>query len=237
MLNFLYIASLEKDNLIERCYFVIPAGGKGLRFGADIPKQFVQLAGMPVLYHTLRRIAPFAEKIVLALPNDYLRYWEELVGKFSIDIPHQVVEGGATRFQSVKAALQVLPCEGLVAVHDAVRPFVSQDVMRNLILAAQKSGAVVPYLPMTDSIRTSSKTDSKLVDRTSIVRVQTPQVFDLSILKKAYAQQESPLFTDDASVYESFTNKVPVLEQGNVENIKITTQQDLVLGEYLLKAL
>lgn len=216
------------------CYFVIPAGGRGVRFGGEMPKQFSLVAGLPILFHTLTAIAPFALDIIIALPEEYHDYWSSLCTKYDLRISHKVVKGGATRFQSVRSALEHIPPNGLVAVHDAVRPLVSSATIQSLIDAATRSGAAIPFLPITDSIRYFSERESKTLDRTTIVSVQTPQIFHTERLQKAYSLEEQVSYTDDASVYETYYHQAPLLVRGNEENIKITHPTDALLLELFL---
>ena len=140
---------------MPKCHFVIPAGGVGLRFGGPLPKQFVEVEGLPILMHTLGAIAPYAESITLALSQDYQEYWHQLCREKSFDLKHKIVEGGATRFLSVRNAIESLAVDpdALIGVHDAVRPLVSGETIEALLVAAETSGAAIPYLPLTDSIR------------------------------------------------------------------------------------
>ncbi len=218
------------------CCFIVPAGGKGLRFGGDLPKQFSPILGKPLIMYTLERIAPFASQIILPLPADYLDYWNRLCFDYNFTLPHQVVLGGATRFESVRNALEHVPRGILVAVHDAVRPLVAPSTIEHLLAVAQKEGAALPYTPMTDSIRRLlDGTSSESVDRVSLVRVQTPQVFRSDLLLEAYMATKETSFTDDASVYEQHFSTPPALIEGNVENIKITNPMDALWLEMLLK--
>ena len=215
---------------MPKCHFVIPAGGVGLRFGGPLPKQFVEVEGLPILMHTLRAIAPYAESITLALPQDYREYWQQLCREKSFDLKHEFVEGGATRFLSVRNAIEALAADSdaLIGVHDAVRPLVSGETIEALLAAAEASGAAIPYLPLTDSIRhLEPLMGSKSVDRTQFVAVQTPQVFHLERLRAAYRQADGA-FTDDASVYEALYDTPIELVESNPENKKITHPHDLL---------
>ena len=210
---------------MPKCHFVIPAGGVGLRFGGPLPKQFVEVEGLPILMHTLRAIAPYAESITLALPQEVCR-------EKSFDLKHKIVEGGATRFLSVRNAIESLAVDpdALIGVHDAVRPLVSGETIEALLAAAEASGAAIPYLPLTDSIRhLEPLVGSKSVDRAQFVAVQTPQVFLLERLRVAYQQADGGAnFTDDASVYEALYDTPIELVESNPENKKITHPHDLL---------
>ena len=217
---------------MPKCHFVIPAGGGGLRFGGPLPKQFVEVEGLPILMHTLRAIAPYAESITLALPHDYREYWQQVCREKSFDLKHKIVEGGATRFLSVRNAIESLAVDPdvLIGVHDAVRPLVSGETIEALLAAAEASGAAIPYLPLTDSIRhLEPLVGSKSIDRAQFVAVQTPQVFLLERLRVAYQQADGGAnFTDDASVYEALYDTPIELVESNPENKKITHPHDLL---------
>lgn len=217
---------------MPKCHFVIPAGGVGLRFGGPLPKQFVEVEELPILMHTLRAIAPYAESITLALPQDYREYWQQVCREKSFDLKHKIVEGGATRFLSVRNAIEALAADSdaLIGVHDAVRPLVSGETIEALLVAAETSGAAIPYLPLTDSIRhLEPLMGSKSLDRTQFVAVQTPQVFHLERLRAAYRQADGGAnFTDDASVYEALYDAPIELVESNPENKKITHSHDLL---------
>ena len=217
---------------MPKCHFVIPAGGVGLRFGGPLPKQFVEVEGLPILMHTLRAIAPYAESITLALPHDYREYWQQVCREKSFDLKHKIVEGGATRFLSGRNAIESLAADpdALIGVHDAVRPLVSGETIEALLAAAEASGAAIPYLPLTDSIRhLEPLVGSKSIDRAQFVAVQTPQIFLLERLRVAYQQADGGAnFTDDASVYEALYDTPIELVESNPENKKITHPHDLL---------
>lgn len=215
-------------------YGIIVAGGKGLRMGADLPKQFLPLAGRPVLMHTLHRFFTYdpAIRLILVLPRAHQAYWKELCEQYAFTVPHRIADGGATRFESVRNGLALVTDEGLVAVHDGVRPFVSADTIQACFEEAARSGAAIPVLPVTDTLREETETGSRTVDRNRYRTVQTPQVFRAGILHEAYRQPENAGFTDDASVAEAAGYPV-TLVPGNRENIKLTTPFDLQVGELL----
>lgn len=215
-------------------YVIIVAGGKGLRMGGDIPKQFVEIKGLPVLMHTINRFHSFDSSIdiIVALPVDQQDYWKELCSKYKFEIPHTIVDGGDTRFHSVKNGLDQVSGEGVVAVHDGVRPFVYDEVLERCFSMAQEKEAVVPVIDVFETIRHIADGMSNTVPRDEYKLVQTPQVFLTSLLKKAYSQPYVPSFTDDASVVEAMGYKVTLVE-GNRENIKLTTPFDLKLAELL----
>nr|WP_315121609.1 2-C-methyl-D-erythritol 4-phosphate cytidylyltransferase [uncultured Porphyromonas sp.] len=217
-------------------YAIIVAGGRGLRMGGELPKQFLPLSGKPVLMRTLELFEGEVSRIILVLPEDHIPFWQELCQRYHFTLPHTVALGGETRFHSVRSGLSHLPQEGLVAVHDGVRPLASQALIRRSFEEAERSGAALPACPVTDSLRLSQEEGkSEAVDRSRYVAVQTPQTFDLGRLQRAYGQAYSPLFTDDASVYEAASLGSITLIDGEETNIKLTTPRDLLLAELLLR--
>ena len=214
-------------------YAVIVAGGKGLRMGGDIPKQFLPIDGKPILMHTIEAFRKALEGvgIVLVLPAQQQDYWRKLCEQHGFHSPELIANGGETRFQSVRNGLALLPDDGdaVVGVHDGVRPFVSTETIQRCYKAAAEGKAVVPVVPVVETVR------QILPDGRSITRprdeyrlVQTPQTFPLALLKEAYRQPFSEAFTDDASVVEALGKEITMVE-GNRENIKITTPSDLKL--------
>ena len=218
-------------------YLIIVAGGKGSRIGGSIPKQFMTVAGKPLLMHTLQcfhSVVPDVECIVV-LPEDHIVYWSVLCSQFRFELPHTIVEGGDTRFHSVKNGLDAITdSEGLVAIHDGVRPFASAQLINEAYATAEKTGTAIPVLSPTESIREVDGTESHIVDRNRYRMVQTPQTFRLALLNEAYKQPYSELFTDDASVAEASGIKVTLIN-GNRENIKITHRSDLLWAEAYLR--
>ena len=213
-------------------YAIIVAGGSGSRMQSDLPKQFIEVAGKPILMHTIERFYKYNPdvRLIVVLPQEQLVTWRELCRKHEFKLFHMTVAGGASRFASVKSGLSAVMGEGLVAVHDGVRPFVEEQTIKAAYaVAAQGSGAVVAVSPK-DSIRELTDEGSRAVPRTKYKLVQTPQVFQASILRKAYEQPEQEYFTDDASVVESIGESI-VLVEGSYRNIKITTPEDLILAE------
>ena len=215
---------------------IIVAGGKGERMNADIPKQFLEIKGKPILIHTLEAFMNFdaSLQLILVLPAAQFEFWKTLCKKHALNIPHQIVAGGQTRFQSVKNGLDAVKVPAIVAIHDGVRPLVSKETISRCFDAAAKFGAAIPTMDSIESIRFVDANGSKSVDRTAYKMVQTPQVFDAELLKKAYEQEFSVLFTDDASVVEAMGITVQLVD-GNRENIKITTEFDLIVAERLLE--
>ena len=217
-------------------YAIIVAGGRGLRMGGELPKQFLPLYGKPVLMRTLELFEGEVSRIILVLPEDHIPFWQELCERYHFTLPHTVALGGETRFHSVHSGLSHLPQAGLVAVHDGVRPLVSSALIRHSFEEAERSGAALPACPVTDSLRLrQDEGKSEAVDRSRYVAVQTPQTFDLGRLQQAYEQAYSPLFTDDASVYEAASLGSITLIDGEETNIKLTTPRDLLLAELLLR--
>lgn len=214
---------------------VIVAGGKGLRMGTDIPKQFLSVGGLPVLMHTVNAFRRYDKNIiiVLVLPCEQQDYWKRLCEQHGFAQPHIIADGGETRYHSVRNGLSKLKPEGIIAVHDGVRPFVSQDVIARCFEAAAVHKAVIPVLPAIETVRHRLPDGKSVtVDRNEYCMVQTPQVFDAVTLFRAYERGYSPAFTDDASVVEAAGTEV-FLVAGNRENIKITTPFDLRIGEVL----
>ncbi|WP_308777791.1 2-C-methyl-D-erythritol 4-phosphate cytidylyltransferase [uncultured Bacteroides sp.] len=217
-------------------YVIIVAGGKGLRMGGDIPKQFIPIKGKPVLMRTIEAFYAYSNQIeiILVLPVDQQAYWRTLCEHYRFTVPHRVADGGETRFHSVRNGLALVESDGLVGVHDGVRPFVSTEVIRACYAAAAGKLAVVPVIDVVETIRhLTVGNKSETVPRDSYKLVQTPQVFTVDLLKKAYMQEYTSRFTDDASVVEALGYPV-FLVQGNRENIKLTTPFDLKVAEALL---
>ena len=215
-------------------YVIIVAGGKGLRMGSDIPKQFLPIGGKPVLMRTLERFREYSEElqIILVLPKAQQDYWQQLGRDYHFTVSYQLADGGETRFHSVQHGLALIPddAKGVVGVHDGVRPFPSIDVIRNCYETAREQKAVVPVIPVVETIRhvtegTKPRGDYRLV--------QTPQTFDIQLLKAANRQPYDDNFTDDASVVEAYGHPITLVD-GNRENIKITTPYDLKIAEALL---
>ena len=207
---------------------IIVAGGKGLRMGGDLPKQFIPLQGKPVLMHTIETFHKWdsAACIVLVIPEEHDSYWKMLCEELNFTISHHVVYGGETRFHSVRNGLREVEGEALVAVHDGVRPFVTPEVITSCFDAAEASAAAIPVVPMIESVREVTGEESHPFDRNRLCIVQTPQVFNSEILRKAYEQPYDERFTDDASLVEASGHLIRLVE-GNRENIKITTPMDL----------
>ena len=218
-------------------YIIIVAGGKGLRMGSDIPKQFLPIGGKPVLMRTLERFREYSAElqIILVLPEAQQEYWHQLCKEYNFDVEYTLANGGQTRFHSVQNGLAKVPDDaiGVVGVHDGVRPFPSIEVIRNCYETARQKKAVIPVIPVVETVRHLENEKSKTVPRDEYRLVQTPQTFDIQLLKAANKQPYNDGFTDDASVVESFGYEITLVE-GNRENIKITTPYDLKIAEVLI---
>ena len=235
-------------------YVIIVAGGKGLRMGSDIPKQFLPIGGKPVLMRTLERFREYSAdlQIILVLPEAQQAYWHQLCEEYHFDVTYTLANGGQTRFHSVQNGLAKVPddAEGVVGVHDGVRPFPAVEVIKNCFETARTAKAVIPVIPVVETVRElkeltgtgtmSSAQDSGVtvssvtVPRDKYRLVQTPQTFDIQLLKAANRQPYNEGFTDDASVVESYGHAITLVE-GNRENIKITTPYDIIVAEALCK--
>ena len=224
-------------------YIIVVAGGKGLRMGSDIPKQFLPIGGKPVLMRTLERFREYSDdlQIILVLPEAQQEYWQELCKKYDFKVEYLLANGGQTRFHSVQNGLALMPddAEGVVGVHDGVRPFPSIEVIRNCYETARTAKAVIPVIPVVETVRHLTRgqarceVESVTVPRDEYRLVQTPQTFDIQLLKAANLQPYNDGFTDDASVVESYGHKITLVE-GNRENIKITTPYDITVAEAII---
>ncbi len=232
----------------KELYIIITAGGAGLRMGGNIAKQFMLLDGKPILLRTIEMFRRWREdaNIILVLPSGYKEYWKRYCMENNLWFKHIIVSGGITRFHSVKNALKYVPDNSVVAVHDGVRPFVPREMLERIMSGSffqypdKSVCGVIPVMPVVESMR-EKITDERgntgstfTVDREKYIFVQTPQVFDSSILKKCYRTAYSPAFTDDASVVESCGYKIDTVP-GSRFNIKITTPEDLRIAEIILK--
>jgi 2-C-methyl-D-erythritol 4-phosphate cytidylyltransferase len=216
---------------------IIVAGGKGTRMLSEIPKQFLKIGNEPVLIHTLKRFYSFSKdiEIILVLPKNEITQWKKICKEYKFEIPHKLTYGGNTRFQSVKNGLRNIDESCLVAVHDGVRPLVSNRTIKIVFKIASEKGNAVPAIKIEPSIRFITNEKNKAVDRNQYRIIQTPQVFQSNLLKKAYQQDFQDSFTDDASVVENTGVDINLVE-GNPENIKITTKKDLRIAEALLNS-
>lgn len=215
---------------------IVVAGGKGLRMGIDLPKQFIPIGGKPVLMHTLQAFYDYDDQIniILVLASSYPDYWATLCEEYNFTIPHKITFGGETRYHSVKNGLKLVTGD-VVAVHDAARPFLSAQLIHRCFENIENKKAIIPAIDAVDSLREmTDNTHSRIIDRTKIKLVQTPQVFLTEVLKRAYLQDFDPSFTDDASVVESIGVDVHLV-QGETTNIKITNLLDLNIAKLLLE--
>jgi 2-C-methyl-D-erythritol 4-phosphate cytidylyltransferase len=215
---------------------IIVAGGAGIRMKHDIPKQFLQLHGLPLLMHTITCFYTWDHNLdlIVALPERYRDYWKDLCGEHGFEIKHVVVNGGLTRFDTVKNSLAAASHEGIIAIHDGVRPLVSHATLERCFSMAAEKGSAIPCIPVSESLRVEEDDHSYPVDRTQYRLIQTPQVFRWEIIKKAYDQEYLPEFTDDASVVEKAGFPIYLVE-GNPENIKITSPADLLMAAALME--
>lgn len=218
-------------------YLIVSAGGSGTRMGSALPKQFLELDAVPILRRAIEvflRAIPDIQ-VITVLPEAHIGYWRQYCLRDNFVCPQRLVKGGFTRFHSVKNALKYVPDQAIVAVHDGVRPLITVEKIRELFAAAEQNPAVIPVLPVTDTLKVLEKQEGRLVstgeqmDRSRIWGAQTPQVFQSEQLKAAYTQQFDTLFTDDASVAERFGIPLCFLE-GERFNLKITTPEDLLLA-------
>jgi len=214
----------------------IVAGGSGKRMESETPKQFLQIAGKPVLMHTILRFFHYDPQIliVVVLPFEHIETWNRLCSKHRFIIAHQVVQGGEERYFSVKNGLKLIPDDYLIAIHDGVRPMVSGEVIEKSFALASLYGGAIPVLLPSESIRKFTQKDSFPVNREEYRLVQTPQTFKADLIKKAYEKPFEPRFTDDATVFEASGHPVHLFD-GNVENIKITRPFDLLIAGLYLK--
>ena len=221
-------------------YAIIVAGGKGSRFKSEIPKQFHELAGKPVLMHSIEAFYNYQHdiKIYVVLPADQIDHWLKLCEKFRFKVAHSIIEGGNVRFYSVKNALDLINLDALVAIHDGVRPLIDYETIDRCFKTASSSGNAIPVVNLVDSVRlVFPNGKNRHVDRSIYRLIQTPQVFQTTLIKKAFEQNFSELFTDDASVLESIMPGTIKLVEGNRRNIKITTHEDLLYAEAIFKNL
>ena len=216
---------------------IIVAGGTGKRMGADLPKQFLLLKGEPLLFHTLRAFHRFdpTMQLVLVLPQDHHGTWDHLSGEFNFEVRHELVAGGAERFYSTQAGLAAVTHDGLVAVHDGVRPLVSAALIARCLSSAEEHGAAIPVVPISASVRELTDEGSQPLDRSRLRAVQTPQCFRVPLLRRAFELPYDPAFTDEATLVERLGVGVHLVE-GEDLNIKVTTPFDLQVAEGVLGA-
>lgn len=215
-------------------YAIIVAGGSGSRMKTDVPKQFMLLNKLPILMHTINRFFTFNPQmeIILVLPQSQISLWNDLCLEFDFSVNHTITKGGKERFFSVQNGLDACNSDGIVFIHDGVRPLVSHKTIQNCLETTLEKGNAVPVLSVIESLRVIEKETNRMVDRSKFVSIQTPQVFHLNEIKEAYKQGYKKEFTDDTSVLER-TGKQINLVEGNRENIKITNPIDLKIAESL----
>jgi 2-C-methyl-D-erythritol 4-phosphate cytidylyltransferase len=216
-------------------YAIIVAGGSGSRMGTETPKQFLELKGKPVLMHSMNRFFDFDKNIqlIIVLPEKQVELWKTLCNVHQFELSHEIVIGGTERFYSVKNGLSLVEDNALVAIHDAVRPLVNTNTIKNAFDSANQYGSGIPTIPLNDSLRKIEGEDNFAVPRKAYQIIQTPQCFSSSLLLEAFKQDYHSNFTDDATVLEAMGIKV-YLTKGNSENIKITTPADFKIAEALI---
>ncbi len=216
-------------------YVIIVAGGSGERMKSSIPKQFIELKSKPILMHTIEAFfnSGITFSFVVVLPGDQADHWQKVCKLLNFNIPHSIVLGGDTRFHSVKKGLAIIPDEGMVAIHDGVRPFVSKDTIKRCFGEAEKYGNAVPCISINDTVRQIDNDNSVIIDRSTLKLIQTPQVFSSGLIKQAFNQPYLSDFTDDAIVFEKSGGQIHLVE-GNRGNIKITDRFDLMIAEALI---
>jgi 2-C-methyl-D-erythritol 4-phosphate cytidylyltransferase len=227
--------SLNRKESQMKKYALIVAGGLGNRMKTETPKQFLLLNKRPVLMHTIQQFINYNSeiKIIVVLPLQQIERWKKLCIQFNFDIKHKIVSGGSERFSSVKNGLALIEEDGIVFIHDGVRPLVSIETIQRCFNEAKEKGNAIPTMPLTESIRKVKGSESIAMDRSQYVSIQTPQVFRVLLLKKAYEQVFLSTFTDDASVLEGMGESINLVE-GNIENIKITYPSDIKIAEAIL---
>ena len=216
-------------------FALIVAGGIGSRMNTTIPKQFIEINERPVLMHTFDVFFNFDPKLkfILVLPKDQIKLWNSLCDKHQFKIEYEIAFGGETRFHSVKNGLDLISEDGIVFIHDGVRPLVSAQTLQNCFETAAVKGNALPVIPVSESVRFADDSGNQPVDRAKYFLVQTPQTFQTKLIQKAYMKAKSDLFTDDATVLESMGETIHLVE-GNRENIKITYPEDLVFAKSFL---
>lgn len=218
-------------------YALIVAGGKGTRIKSDLPKQFLELNGLPILMHTIDAFYRYSGNIqvIVVIPDGDFNVWKRLCVKYAFHKPVLLQKGGDTRFQSVKNGLALISGDGLVAIHDGVRPLVNEDIIAASFRLAAVHKSAVASVRLKESIRITDQDTTRAADRSRFRLIQTPQTFQVELIKKAYELKEDPSLTDDASVAERAGHLISLFE-GSYENIKITTPEDLIIAEALLKS-
>lgn len=216
---------------------IITAGGMGKRLANDIPKQFLMLGDLPILAHSIKAFYEFDQtiQVIVTLPKEWITYWESKVKEIKFEVPHQIVAGGEERFHSIRNALSYTTGEQ-IAIHDGVRPFVSKETISRCFAGLTNFKAVIPVLPLKDSIRIVNDKESKASDRLIFRLVHTPQCFHAEVLYRAYQQAYAVNITDDATLVEQIGESIHLVES-NEENIKITTPSDLLFAQFMINRL
>ncbi|MDB4088432.1 2-C-methyl-D-erythritol 4-phosphate cytidylyltransferase [Flavobacteriales bacterium] len=217
-------------------YVIIVAGGAGKRMNSPLPKQFIEIHNKPIIFHTIEKFlaADSTINFVISLHLDFVDYWKELLEKHQFNFKHEIVVGGEERFFSVNNALELVPSNSIVGIHDAVRPLVSKETILNCFKTAQQEGSAIPVVDSVNSVRFIQKEINQNLERQYVKQVQTPQYFSSKLIKDCYLTDYSRKFTDDASVFEA-KNSAIITVDGNPENIKITSPIDLIIAKELLK--
>ena len=217
-------------------YVIIVAGGVGSRMESKVPKQFIEVNGKPIIFHTIEKFHQAIEEIniILVLHPDYIDYYKELVSNHNFNIPCTIANGGVTRYHSSLNGIELVSNDSIVAIHDAARPLISAKHIQDLFDAAEVSEFVVPVVDVKESLRLIDDSSSNVVNRSKYKVVQTPQVFRSELLKESYSKGYKNLYTDDASVVQTESGRTPTLIIGEEQNIKITTPVDIVIAQYIL---
>jgi len=217
-------------------YALIVAGGTGSRMESSLPKQFLEIGGLPIVMHTIKAFYTYSPdiEIILVLPKNQLHLWSELRNKYGFDYDLQLQPGGTTRFESVQNGLSKISDEGLVAIHDGVRPFISTEIIASCFAMAAKNGSAITSVESKDSVRAVEGTSNKALDRSQLRLIQTPQTFRVSLIKSAYDSAPHTNFTDDASVLERAGGEIHLVK-GSYRNFKITTPYDVKVAEFLAR--
>lgn len=221
---------------MEKEYALVVAGGAGTRFKSTIPKQFLEISGVPIVMRTLAAFYSYSKEIsiILVLPEHEINYWANLCRQHKFNIPHQVVKGGMSRQMSVINGLNTINDDGIVAIHDGVRPLIKKEIIAGSFETARKLGNAVAAVPLKDSIRIIENGYNRSVDRKDFMLIQTPQTFLTSEIKNAYQKYIEEEFTDDASIAERAGQKINLI-MGSYDNIKITTTEDILFAEAIFR--
>ncbi len=234
-MNLVYYFCFKTSNTLKK-FAIIVAGGKGSRMGSKVAKQFLELKGKPVLMRTIEAFLKYdpSIQIKLVLPADQFQLWDKLCNEYYFDVKVELINGGSNRVESVSNGLSAINDDGIVFIHDGVRPLVSQQTIKNCFDAAHEHGCAIPVIPLTDSIRQLTEQGNCTVNREEYRLVQTPQTFEVRLIKDAFGKVKGSHYTDDASIFEAAGHAIRLVE-GNSENIKITRSLDLTIANLLYK--